>query len=281
MIIAAVFILSLASAQLAGGDVRRLAHVRLRGSGAAFAALAIQVLVITVAPGGDATLHAVVHVGTYAAAGWFLWINRGLPFFRLIAAGGALNLAAIVANGGIMPSTHSALATAGLLSETGDFLNSTALDHPHLLGLGDVFAIPASWPLANVFSIGDVLIALAGLFAVHHLSDSRLAFWLDTPRADRPLGMRLDRAAGRGWRPAYGELRSVVADGLGLDASFYTAEIEPHWDAADASLRRQCALSFRKLASEAGLGHDLPPELAALLCIKADVLEWAVARDTA
>ena len=37
---------------------------------------------------------------------------------------------------------------------------------PRLPWLGDVFAIPRGWPLANVFSIGDVVIVVAvGYFA--------------------------------------------------------------------------------------------------------------------
>jgi hypothetical protein len=41
--------------------------------------------------------------------------------------------------------------------------------------LGDVFYIPASWPLSNVFSVGDVLIALGVAWAVHGICGSRLA----------------------------------------------------------------------------------------------------------
>jgi hypothetical protein len=40
------------------------------------------------------------------------------------------------------------------------FQNSTALAAPRLAFLGDVFSLPASWPLSNVFSVGDILIAL-------------------------------------------------------------------------------------------------------------------------
>jgi hypothetical protein len=32
--------------------------------------------------------------------------------------------------------------------------------------LGDVFAIPASWPLANVFSVGDLLIAIGCVWTI-------------------------------------------------------------------------------------------------------------------
>lgn len=43
-----------------------------------------------------------------------------------------------------------------------------------LLFLGDVFAIPASWPFANVFSVGDVLIAVGAAYSIHATCGSRL-----------------------------------------------------------------------------------------------------------
>ncbi|MGO9207292.1 MAG: DUF5317 family protein, partial [Candidatus Limnocylindrales bacterium] len=40
------------------------------------------------------------------------------------------------------------------------YANSREIASPVLGPLGDVFALPAGVPLANVFSVGDVLIAL-------------------------------------------------------------------------------------------------------------------------
>ena len=48
------------------------------------------------------------------------------------------------------------------------------LPHPRLGFLGDVFAIPAGFPLANVFSIGDVLIVLGVGWGAHRICGSRL-----------------------------------------------------------------------------------------------------------
>jgi hypothetical protein len=79
----------------------------------------------------------------------------------LISAGGALNLIAIVANGGVMPASEAALRRAGLDAEAG-FSNSAHVADARVAWLGDVFAVPASWPLSNVFSIGDVVV-VAGI----------------------------------------------------------------------------------------------------------------------
>jgi hypothetical protein len=93
----------------------------------------------------------------------------------LVALGAALNLLVISVNGGVMPASPSALAGAGLPVNEPGFQNSTALAEPRLAFLGDVFSLPASWPLSNVFSVGDVLIALGVVWALHRICRSRLA----------------------------------------------------------------------------------------------------------
>ena len=74
-----------------------------------------------------------------------------------------------------MPADPDALAAAGVRQQAGDFANSTAVAHPHLSFLGDVFAVPASCPVSNVFSVGDVILVVAALLALHCLCGSRLA----------------------------------------------------------------------------------------------------------
>jgi hypothetical protein len=86
----------------------------------------------------------------------------GLP---LVALGAASNLAAIVGNGGYMPSDPGALAFAGMTPAEGP-TNGIVVENPMLRPLTDVFALPASIPLANVFSVGDVLIALGVVVAI-------------------------------------------------------------------------------------------------------------------
>ncbi len=54
------------------------------------------------------------------------------------------------------------------------FRNSAAVAHPRLAFLGDVFAVPASWPLSNVFSVGDLLIAVGLAWGLLRICGSRL-----------------------------------------------------------------------------------------------------------
>ena len=175
MLIGVLLVLCLASVPLARGRLGALADVRFRAAWLALVAIAGQILIISLLPQGDVWLHHAVHLATYGLIAAFLWANRHIAYLWLAALGGALNLAAITANGGVMPADPDALAAAGVHQQAGDFANSTALAHPHLSFLGDVFAVPASWPVSNVFSVGDVILVVAALLALHCLCGSRLA----------------------------------------------------------------------------------------------------------
>ena len=175
VLIGVVLLLCLATVPLAGGRLGALADVRFRMPGLALAGIAVQVMVISIVPRGAGWAHHAAHLASYGLIAAFLWANRRLPFLWLAAIGGGLNLAAIAANGGVMPADRDALAAAGIEQKAGDFANSTALAHPHLGFLGDVFAVPSSWPVSNVFSVGDVILVLAAFLALHRLCGSRLA----------------------------------------------------------------------------------------------------------
>ncbi len=85
--------------------------------------------------------------------------NVRVPGVAVIGAGLACNLVAIVANGGAMPASASALASLGWTEASG-YSNSVVVADPALAPLTDIFALPAWLPFANVFSVGDVLIAV-------------------------------------------------------------------------------------------------------------------------
>ena len=138
--------------------------------------MAIQFVVLgllpTVLPEG---VSAVFHVVSFGLGLGFVWANRRIPGIGVIALGGAANLVAIASNGGVMPASRAALRTAGISASThGAFRNSAAVAHPHVAWLGDVFAIPKGWPLANVFSLGDALLIVGMAVLVHSVCGSRL-----------------------------------------------------------------------------------------------------------
>jgi hypothetical protein len=98
-----------------------------------------------------------------------LIVNLRQPGFWLIILGAGLNFAAIVANGGYMPASPDAVAIWQGVSAlpTTDYTNSAiATGATTLAFLGDIFVLPRPLPLANIFSIGDVLIGLGGAWFV-------------------------------------------------------------------------------------------------------------------
>ena len=174
MFMVAILLLAVATVPLAGGRLQKLATVRLRWAWTLPVALAIQLAITTVVPDGPKALYAGAHLASYGFGAAFLAANRRVPGIWLLALGASLNLLAITANGGVMPADPDALRLAGWPVTSSDFENSAALAHPRLAFLGDVFAIPRFVPLANVFSIGDVLIVLGGIWAIHSICGSRL-----------------------------------------------------------------------------------------------------------
>ena len=106
-----------------------------------------------------------IYVGSTAAVFVGVLRNVAIPGMPLIAAGAASNLAAIIANGGYMPAGAEAMRSLGL-SEPEGYSNSAVVARPALEPLTDIFALPAWLPLANVFSIGDVLIAVGAAWVI-------------------------------------------------------------------------------------------------------------------
>ena len=174
MLLGLALLFCFVSVPLAGGRLSRLAGVRFRAGWVVLVAIATQILIVSVAPGGTKGLHAAAHLASYALLGAFALANASFPYLWLIAGGGALNVAAISANGGVMPADPDALVAAGLDPRSDEFSNSAALDDPHFSFLGDVFWVPASWPASNVFSIGDALLVLGAFLALHTVCASRL-----------------------------------------------------------------------------------------------------------
>ena len=160
MLLLLAIVLAVALVPLLHGDLRALAALCFRFGWLLALALAIQVLVISVFPGPPSTLRLTVYLASYAIAVIFLLLNRSIPGLWLVGGGALLNLLAIGANSGVMPATRGALATAGVSSSGEAFANSAYVEGARLWFLGDILAIPASWPLANVFSVGDLLIAV-------------------------------------------------------------------------------------------------------------------------
>ena len=86
-------------------------------------------------------------------------LNLRIPGMALVALGAISNLVAIVLNGGYMPADAGAMAALGKTAPT-TYSNSAIVAEPVLKPLTDIFALPTWLPFHNVFSVGDVLIAV-------------------------------------------------------------------------------------------------------------------------
>ena len=183
MILIVLAALCMITVPLTGGSLSHLANLRLRWIWTAPLALGLQVLIVTIAPGGNMTLHALVHIGTYLLIGVFLWMNRTIPGAAVIGLGTLSNVTAIVANGGVMPASVTAQRLAGLAQGAG-FHNSAILHHPHLLWLGDIIPVPG--PLPNVLSVGDCFIFIGMLVLLHRTSRRRAIQLIPIDGRDAP-----------------------------------------------------------------------------------------------
>lgn len=175
MLVIAACLVAIVSVVPASGRLSRLAEVRLRGLWLPVAALALQVVILEVVPRAPRALLVVGHLASYVLAGIFVWLNRSVPGLLVVAAGATLNGVVIAINGGTLPASPSAQRLAGITEVPGDFTNSGVVARPHLSVLGDVFAWPQPLPLANVFSVGDLLIVLGVGIAAHGICRSRLS----------------------------------------------------------------------------------------------------------
>lgn len=172
MLIVATVLLAAATVPLAGGKLSRLGAIELRRQTLLLGALAIQIVIISVIPDRFLGIHPPAHLVSYVLAAGFFWANRSVTGLWVVGLGGGANFLVIAANGGVMPAIEHATAPR---AAAGAFINSAPAADANLWFLGDVFAVPPSWPLANVFSIGDVLIVVGMAVVLHVAGGSRLA----------------------------------------------------------------------------------------------------------
>lgn len=143
-----------------GGRPAGLGRLRFRWSGVMVAGLLVQVVLFSEAVAERiGPLGPPIYVASTALVLTAVLANRSIPGMAIVALGAVSNLAAIVANGGFMPASRSALTTLGKTDPT-TYSNSTTVDNPALWPLTDIFAMPPWLPFANVFSVGDVLIVV-------------------------------------------------------------------------------------------------------------------------
>jgi hypothetical protein len=145
---------------LAHGRIAGLASVRIRWAPAIVVGLVVQVILFSdavAARAGD--LGPPIYVASTVLVLAAVVRNWAIPGMPLVIAGAACNLAAIVANGGYMPAGEAAMRALDKVEST-VYSNSAVAPDPVLWFLTDIFAMPRGMPFANIFSLGDILIAV-------------------------------------------------------------------------------------------------------------------------
>lgn len=145
---------------LLGGRLERLGDVRFAWGWLAIGGLFAQVILFS-GPVAEAVgeLGPALYVASTAAVLLAVLRNWRIPGLVLVALGAASNLAAIAANGGVMPASPEAAAALEAQAGPG-FSNSVVMADPALRPLTDIFVLPGWVPFANVFSVGDMLIGV-------------------------------------------------------------------------------------------------------------------------
>jgi hypothetical protein len=119
-------------------------------------------------------------------------VNFRLAGFRLIVLGAAANLAALLANGGLMPVSAEARVAIGHQATVDALATGTAVmgskgvvlpaAQANLWILTDIFVLPPPFPLPAVASVGDILVALGVGFLIiktmhqtmHHVREIKI-----------------------------------------------------------------------------------------------------------
>lgn len=149
-----------------GGRIASIGDIRFRWAPLILVGFGAQVLLFS-----DAVASRVGDLGPALYVGSTLLVviavlrNVAIPGLPLVAVGAACNLSAIVANGGFMPASPAALAALGKSAPT-IYSNSAVVAQPALAPLTDVFALPLWLPWHNIFSIGDVILAVGVAMAI-------------------------------------------------------------------------------------------------------------------
>lgn len=168
MLLVYAVVLGLAAGFLSRGRASALGSVHIRFWPVALCGLLFQALLFSSPLAQNVgSLGPSLYVVSTALVLMTLIVNVRQPGFWLIAVGASLNFVAIVANNGYMPASPDALAslTGAAAIPTADYTNSALTSGSTALSfLGDIFVLPRPVPLANIFSIGDVLIGGGGVW---------------------------------------------------------------------------------------------------------------------
>jgi hypothetical protein len=172
LLIAAGVSLSLFAGLLFGGKLGRLGNVRVAWWWVGLVAFTAQMVAVYGAGRADDGVAIPLILGSHAALVLVALLNNRLPGARVLLVGLAMNLACMLANGGLMPVAPETLAMAGRVEEwkigagtTGTRVQGSKdvilpVDQTQLALLSDRYWTGLPGRLGILFSLGDVLLVV-------------------------------------------------------------------------------------------------------------------------
>ncbi len=186
MLLALAVVLALGIGVAVGGHPLNLARLQLKGWPLLLVAVGVQAYFAgrtTPDVWGTIPLRAGAFVATHALVLAVVAINYRQAGLKMAGLGAALNLLALLANGGLMPVSPQARVLIGHQAAVNSLDLGAAVvgskgvvlfpEEAHLWLLTDIFALPPPFPLPAVFSLGDLLVAVGlGYLILHTLRAS-------------------------------------------------------------------------------------------------------------
>jgi hypothetical protein len=187
VVVTLAVLLALAIGLVTRGHISNLAQLRIQWWPLLVLAVALQAYAVGHWAGdslGPIPLRAGAFVATHALILAVAAVNFRLAGFRLIILGAASNLAALMANGGLMPVSAEARVAIGHQATVDALAVGTAVmgskgvvlpaAQANLWILTDIFVLPPPFPLPAVASVGDILVALGvGLLIIKTMNASK------------------------------------------------------------------------------------------------------------
>lgn len=172
MFILYAVILGILIGYISGGRLKYLSQLTFKKLYLVITGFLIQILIFSDIPIIKAlqnyeNIIVILHILSYVLILIFIVVNYRLPGIAVIGLGIMLNAVVIILNKGHMPASIESFSMASvgkhvdILNQGQTINNSKAIAEDTVLPwLGDIFAIPSYIPFSNVFSIGDIIIAI-------------------------------------------------------------------------------------------------------------------------
>lgn len=189
MVLTLAVLLALGAGVALGGHPLKLARLNMKGWPLLFLAVGLQAyLAGHPAEGvlGPMSLRGWGFVASHALVLAVALANWRLPGLKVASLGAALNLVALLANGGLMPVSPEARVAIGHQAAADSLALGTAImgskgvvlsaDQANLWFLTDIFLLPPPFPIPAVFSVGDLAVAIGVGYLILHTMCNRESY---------------------------------------------------------------------------------------------------------